>query len=378
MRPCCGHRLRTIGAVAIAAGGLLGSRAGAAQPVLAPVVSVSNVAVRVLTANLTSGNDQRYETAGLNILRGLRPDVAAIQEFNYGGTIRAMVDAAFGTNFQFYRESGTGYTIPNGVVSRWPITASGSWDDPQVPDRGFAWARIDLPGTNDLYVVSVHLHRNGGAGSRNLEATLIKSNVHRFFPPDAWTIIAGDLNTDSRTEACLATLAGIVSDAPVPSDGRPDAQAANTNEPRSRPYDYVLPSFTLTPWLVPVVVGPRIYSNGLVFDSAIFSPLSAVSPVQAGDSHVSGMQHMAVVKDFRIPVLVTNWVSVPAPVLSVVSNRVLSWTGLSNVPYTVAFTTNLNVMNWMVAGTVVSQTTNLTFAVTNGGWGNRFFRVSYP
>src|SRR5262249_50065867 len=40
--------------------------------------------------------------------------------------------------------------------------------------------------------------------------------------------------------------------------------------------------------------------NGLVFDSAVYTPLSDVSPVTSGDSHVTGMQHMAVVKDFVI------------------------------------------------------------------------------
>ena len=48
--------------------------------------------------------------------------------------------------------------IPNGIISRYPIVASGSWVDTvqSQPNRGFAWAQIALPGTNDLYVVSVH------------------------------------------------------------------------------------------------------------------------------------------------------------------------------------------------------------------------------
>src|SRR5439155_6587291 len=121
----------------------------------------SNVLVRVMAANLTTGTNQRYETPGLDILKGLAPDVVAIQEFNYASTssngintvaaFREMLDTTFGTNFVYFRESG--YNIPNGVISRYPIIASGSWDDPSVSDRGFAWAQIDLPGTNDLYVV---------------------------------------------------------------------------------------------------------------------------------------------------------------------------------------------------------------------------------
>jgi len=43
------------------------------------------------------------------------------------------------------------------------------------------------------------------------------------------------------------------------------------------------------------------YAEGLVFDSRVFTPLSAVSPVQSGDSGASSMQHMAVIRDFLIP-----------------------------------------------------------------------------
>jgi hypothetical protein len=39
----------------------------------------------------------------------------------------------------------------------------------------------------------------------------------------------------------------------------------------------------------------------LVFDSRIFDPLEKLLPVQRGDSGVPFMQHMAVVRDFRIP-----------------------------------------------------------------------------
>src|SRR5262245_25960649 len=118
-----------------------------------------------MAANLSSGNNQRYETPGQNILKALAPDVVAIQEFNVSNSfgintsaaLSNMVATTFGPGFVFFRE--TGYSIPNGIISRYPILASGQWidSDTGVNDRGFAWARIDLPGTNDLYVVSVHL-----------------------------------------------------------------------------------------------------------------------------------------------------------------------------------------------------------------------------
>ena len=93
----------------------------------------SNVTVRVMAANL-NGNTQSYQPFALRIFQGLKPDVVAIQEFNYGNNaasdFRSMLDTAFGTNFVYYREpfNGSG-DIPNGIISRWPILNSGSWAD---------------------------------------------------------------------------------------------------------------------------------------------------------------------------------------------------------------------------------------------------------
>ena len=39
---------------------------------------------------------------------------------------------------------------------------------------------------------------------------------------------------------------------------------------------------------VPVVIGSNTFPNGLVFDSRVYSPLSEVSPIQQGDSNVTG------------------------------------------------------------------------------------------
>ncbi len=104
--------------------------------------------IRLMAANLTSGSSQTYDPGhGIRIFQGAHPDVAMIQEFNYGtnsaADVRAFVDAAFGPGFSYFRESGA--QIPNGIVSRWPIVASGEWDDTSVANRDFAWARIDIP-----------------------------------------------------------------------------------------------------------------------------------------------------------------------------------------------------------------------------------------
>jgi len=260
----------------------------------------SNVVVRVMASNLT-GNSQTYGAPQIRIFQGLKPDVVCIQEFNYGGDIRAFVDEAFGTNFNYFRESG--YNIPNGIISRWPIINSGSWDDTEIPDRGFAWAQIDLPGTNNLYAVSVHLSSSGGSSTRATEAANLKTLIQDNFPANAWVIVAGDMNSDTRSETVIDTLTSFLSDDPIPTDaesgGDPD-----TNMNRNKPYDYVLPSFSLTNRLTNVVFTSHSYSKGLVFDSRVYSPLSDVAPVLVNDS--TNGQHMGVLKDFFIPVATTN------------------------------------------------------------------------
>jgi hypothetical protein len=132
----------------------------------------ATVRVRVMAANLTSGNGQDYDPGhGTRIFQGTDPDIVLIQEFNYLGNtdadIHSFVDTAFGASFSYYREGGA--QIPNGIISRWPIVESGEWDDTAVSNRDFAWARIDVPGPVDLWAVSIHL-LTSGSSTRNGEA----------------------------------------------------------------------------------------------------------------------------------------------------------------------------------------------------------------
>lgn len=296
-----------------------------------------------MASNLTSGSNQRYETAGLNILKGLKADIVAMQEFNVSNTfgvnttdaLSNMVATTFGTNFVYFRE--TGYSIPNGIISRYPILASGSWVDSDigVNDRGFAWAQIDLPGTNDLYVVSVHLKASSGTSEearRAAEAGEVKALISTNFPTNAWIIVAGDMNLFSETEGAITTFKTFLSDSPVPADqnGDPD-----TNRGRDERYDRVLPSFSLTNTLTPVVLPSHTFPNGLVFVSTNYVPLSDVAPVQYADSTASNMQHMGVVKDFRIPYYVTNGATPPS---------------ITNQPQSLTVTQNNNATFTVLAG----------------------------
>jgi endonuclease/exonuclease/phosphatase family metal-dependent hydrolase len=277
--------------------------------------------IRIVAANITSGSYQQYNTPGINIFKGLQPDIVAIQEFNYGNNsneyARVLVDEAFGPQFHYYREPYRGfYPIPNGVISRWPILDAGYWvdADPGINQRGFVWSKIDIPGTNDLYVVSVHLKAGSSDASRRAaQSDQLKSLIISNFPPNSLFVIAGDFNIHSAAEYALTNFFTIASDYPIPTDGNGNP---NTNAGRNNRYDYILTSFSMTSLLITVTMPSQSYSNGLVFDSRVYQPLSDVPPVQHSDSGVAGMQHMAVVRDYRIlhePE--TNLLGVVAPVI---------------------------------------------------------------
>ena len=262
---------------------------------------VGEVRVRLMAANTTSGTLQSYDPGhGIRIFQGTKPDVVLIQEFNYADNsataIRGFVDTTFGSTFHYYREGGA--TIANGVISRWPILAAGEWDDPYVSNRDFAWARIDVPGPKDLWVVSVHL-LTADATTRNNEATNLVSQIKANIPTGDYLVIGGDFNTDSRSESCFSTFSQVVTtSSPYPADKNGNT---NTNAGRTKPYDHVLVDSDLRAYQTATVIGSSSFSAGLVVDTRVYSPLSDISPAQSADSGATNMQHMAVIKDFLIP-----------------------------------------------------------------------------
>lgn len=263
----------------------------------APDLVPGGTRVRLVAANLSSGNRQAYEAPGLRILQGLRADVALLQEWNYGTSspaeLRAFVDMAFGAEFTWFRESGNGIAIPNAVVSRYPILASGSWDDPTLTNRDFAWARIDVPGPRDLWAVSVHLPTADADRPRSAAALVaaIAGNV----PAGDLLVLGGDWNTNTRNEAAVTTLGAVGGvAAPWPAD---QSGNSNTSGPRTRPYDWLILDADLAPLETAVQIRQSSYASGLVFDSRVYTPIADVAPALSGDSGAAGMQHMAVVRD---------------------------------------------------------------------------------
>ncbi|AKJ07541.1 endonuclease/exonuclease/phosphatase family metal-dependent hydrolase [Archangium gephyra] len=257
--------------------------------------------VRLMAANISSGNYQSYDPGhGTRIFQGTKPDVVMIQEFNYGDNsataIRNFVNTAFGSTFYYYREAGA--QIPNGVISRWPIVASGEWDDPYVTNRDFAWARINIPGPRDLWVVSVHL-LTADATTRNNEASNLVSRIKASIPTGDYLAIGGDFNTDTRSESSFSTFAQVVTTgSPYPADRNGNT---NTNATRAKPYDHVLVDSDLRAYQTSTVIGSSSFSAGLVVDTRVYSPLSDISPALSTDSGATNMQHMAVIKDFVVP-----------------------------------------------------------------------------
>jgi endonuclease/exonuclease/phosphatase family metal-dependent hydrolase len=253
--------------------------------------------LRVIAANLTSGNDQSYDPGpGLRIIEGIHADVVLMQEVNYGldtsEDMRQITDDICGQECTMVRGAGE---IPNAVISRYPILESGSWVDPKVQNRDFTWARIDIPGPDDLWAVSVHL-LTSSASERDEEAAALVVQLQAQVPPGALLVMGGDFNTTSRDEAALTTLSARFSvTGPYAADGDGND---NTNTSRTKPYDWVLASPELRALETPVLVGASHFDAGLVVDTRVYTPLRDLSPAETTDSDAPNMQHMAVVRDF--------------------------------------------------------------------------------
>lgn len=318
--------------------------------------------IRIMSANL-NGDAQSYQPFAIRIFQGLKPDIVAIQEFKYSNSttadLRSFVNTAFGTNFNYYREPFTGNgDLPNGIISRYPIINAGSWTDNSVANRGFAWAQIDLPGTNDLYVVSVHL-LTSSATDRGTEAVQLKGLMQANFPANAWIVLAGDFNTGSRNEAAITTFNGYLSDQPIPTDNN---GVSFTNGKRNAPHDYVLPSLSFTNVETASVFPSHSFPNGLVFDSQVYSPLSDVAPVQFLDT--TNAQHMAVIKDFLVSGALNTDTNAPAITAQPLSQTVPAGTNVT-LSVTASGATPLSYQWFFNTNNLISGATANTLNITN-------------
>ncbi len=288
-----------------------------------------NDAFSIMAGNLTSGTYQQYEDSGERILQALCPDVVLLQEFlmTNGVTIRAWVNEHFGSNFYYYVESTNGDSavqLPNGIISRWPITASNEWEDVNISNRDFAWAKIDLPGSRDLYAVSVHLKADSGSESeRTAEARVLTNNVTtNGWLTNGYVVIGGDFNLQNRSETALSVLTSkVLSDARQPADQVGDK---DTNSGRDNPYDLVLPSTNLNARHRAFTCYGYTFTNGMIFDTRITWANGLPPPALTNDSGAANMQHMAVLKVFELE----DYLEAPSSLAATPAGRTqmdLSW-----------------------------------------------------
>lgn len=348
---------------------------GTGAAATATLTVTHRVTFRVGTANGT-GDSQKYEDAGIRLLQGLRADVLALQEFNHrantAADLRGFVDQVAGTGAVYFRESGSGLQIPNGIVSRFPIRQAGSWPDARISNRGFVWAVVDVPGDRDLFLVSVHLKAGSGssdATTRQAEATALRTLVLANAPTQAFVALAGDLNLQHRNEAALATLRTFLTDDPWPAD---QAGNPNTNNSRERPYDQVLMDPLLAAVQVPTLLGGIPFPSGVVFDPRRFGPPEGALPALPADA--ATVQHLPVARDFEVTEQVQVDVDVPAPRLDFEGSSI-RWSGVEGVTYRVE--TSRDLVAWTEAGQVTVSGGEGRFGVETRETA-AFYRVLFP
>ena len=272
------------------------------------------LAFRAMAANITTGKNQSYDPGhGIRIFKAVKPDIVMIQEFRYGRNndddIDSMVQSTFGADYSYHRGRYIDNSwIPNGIISRFPIIDSGYWKSNMANNRDWDWAVVDLPGSKELLVVSLHLHTDDNAK----EIPVLTKNIESKISADAakglnyYVMVGGDFNSatvlNGKTDLkrILTTSMG--------SNERPEDQYGDstTNATRGKTLDVLLVDKTLHQKEIPAVIGNHSYPNGHVFDSRVYSKLgelSSVAPVQANDSDGGSAvmnQHMAVIRDFEI------------------------------------------------------------------------------
>ncbi len=267
------------------------------SPVCIELPECLETTVRIVAANLTSGGTQTYDPGhGLRILEGLRGDILLIQEFQYGdnspAALQTFANQACGETCRAHR--GGGDTIPNGIVSRYPILAAGSWRALEPDSRDFAWARIDVPGDRDLWAVSLHLLTSSGA-EREREAADLIDYVEADVPAGDLLVIGGDFNVGGGPVFDRLSARVVIATLPTDQLGN-----RNTNAPRSRVLDALFVSSALQARQVPVEIGAASFMRGLVVDTRVFTPIEDLAPALESDSGAPSMQHMAIVRDFQV------------------------------------------------------------------------------
>jgi endonuclease/exonuclease/phosphatase family metal-dependent hydrolase len=297
----------------------------------------SSVEIRLMAANLSTGNNQSYDDGtlysgscvqktygageGKRLIEAMKPDIVMIQEFNYFGCdgkndtadAQSFVDqlsASVGFTYNWYREPLLSGAIPNGILTRYPIVSSGQWTDTvqTQPNRSFTYAEIAIPGPVHLWAISVHLLTSSATNRANETSLLLNTYIKPNIPAGDYVVIGGDYNTQSRTEQCIVNLQNDFVTTGVsgqfPQDQNGNDRTNSTRATGGHPEDWVLANNALDPYATTVHTGAESFPYGLVLDSSVYNSLGELSDIQpalAGDSHAPNMQHMGIVRDFLVP-----------------------------------------------------------------------------
>ena len=285
-----------------------------------------SIQIRIVAGNISSRKEnvcsQCYDPGhGIRIFQALKPDIALVQEMNYKNNstsdYKSFAQQIVGTNY--YAVDSADYQIPNGVVSRYPITSHGYWKDPNISNRALMWAVVDIPGNTDIFAISVHLHTSPDSDQVKAAQVIVDeiAKVKANNPGKYYYVVGGDFNgTSAVSSNGFGKNNTFYVDGPHPVDVDDDNITAenkgnsNTNSGRKNHYDFVLADYPLHGFQVPTVyysskdsTKTKSYANGLVFDTRVYTQSvldEYFSPAQTSDSKADEMQHMAVVKDFLI------------------------------------------------------------------------------
>ena len=285
-----------------------------------------SIQIRIVAGNISSRKEnvcsQCYDPGHvIRIFQALKPDIALVQEMNYKNNstsdYKSFAQQIVGTNY--YAVDSADYQIPNGVVSRYPITSHGYWKDPNISNRALMWAVVDIPGNTDIFAISVHLHTSPDSDQVKAAQVIVDeiAKVKANNPGKYYYVVGGDFNgTSAVSSNGFGKNNTFYVDGPHPVDVDDDNITAenkgnsNTNSGRKNHYDFVLADYPLHGFQVPTVyyssedsTKTKSYANGLVFDTRVYTQSvldEYFSPAQTSDSKADEMQHMAVVKDFLI------------------------------------------------------------------------------
>ena len=114
-----------------------------------------------------------------------------------------------------------------------------------MPDRNYTYAEIAIPGPTHLWAISVHMHTSPSS-DHGIEANKM---LRRFTASSrratTWRSAETSTPTETSDPAIVALADDFVTSGPFPAD-----QDGNhtTNDPRSKPEDYVLASNSLDPF----------------------------------------------------------------------------------------------------------------------------------